>query len=339
MPEIRIPNAPPLIPPLPPGINRPRWSVMIPVYNCAGYLPETLEAVLQQAPAEKYMQIEVVDDASTDVNVEALVMDIGKGRIKYYRQPQNVGSLRNFETCINRATGFLVHILHGDDLVKTGYYARMERLFDRFPEVGAAFCRYAYVGESGKPLYYRDEEMQEPGLLDNWLRRLAQRQRLQFCTVTVKREVYEQVGGFYGVDYGEDWEMWVRIARQYPMAYEPEILAAYRLHGNSISGQSYATAKNLKDLQWVIRTIQQYLPEKERPLLYRQAMKFYAHYGIKIANDLWYGLHSRKGAKIQVQEALSMHLDPLLLWKISKLYLKMALNITSFIPRNKQPYP
>ena len=336
MPEIRIPVAPPVILPLPAGTSRPKWSVMIPVYNCADYLRQTLEAVLQQAPAPEFMQIEVVDDASTDANVEALVVEVGNGRISYFRQPQNVGSLRNFETCINRANGFLVHILHGDDLVKPGYYSKIGALFDRYPAIGAAFCRYVYVGESGKPLYYRDEEMETPGILDNWLARLAQRQRLQFCTVTVKREVYEKLGGFYGVNYGEDWEMWVRIAQHYPMGYEPEVLAAYRLHGKSISGQSYATAKNLKDLQWVIRAIQQYLPEAEKAELYREAMKFYAHYGIKIANDLWYGLRSREGAKIQVQEALSMHVDPLLLWKISKLYIKMTLNITSFIPRNKE---
>lgn len=251
---------------------------------------------------------------------------------------ENVGSLRNFETCINRATGHLLHILHGDDLVKPGYYEHMGRLFDCYPGIGAAFCRYVYVGQSSKPLYYRDIEMSEPGILDNWLVRLAQRQRLQFCTITVKREVYEQLGGFYGVDYGEDWEMWVRIARHYPVAYDPEVLAAYRLHLGSISGKSYASAKNLKDLQWVIRAIQQYLPEGKKEILYRKAMKFYAHYGLQIANDLWYGLRNRDGARTQVREALSMHKDVLLYWKVAKLYTKMALNITSFIPRFKPAY-
>lgn len=338
MPVDRIPLSPPAIKPLPAHINRPRWSVMIPVYNCAGYLVESLTAVLQQTLPEHLMQIEVVDDCSTDADVEALVMRMANGRVKYFRQAQNVGSLRNFETCINRATGHLIHILHGDDLVKPGYYASMQRLFDRFPEIGAAFCRYVYIGESSKPLYYRDPEMDTPGILDNWLVRLAQRQRLQFCTVTVKREVYEKLGSFYGVDYGEDWEMWMRIARHYPMAYDPEVLAAYRLHVASISGQSYANAKNLKDLQWVIKAIQQYLPDAEKETLFKEAMKFYAHYGIKIANDLWYGLHNRQGAKTQVREALTMHRDALLYWKITKLYVKMALNITSFIPRNKQKY-
>ena len=310
---------------------------MIPAYNCTGFLTEALEAVLAQALPPEQMQIEVVDDCSTDADVEALVQAIGKGRIGYFRQPENKGSLRNFETCINRAAGHLVHILHGDDLIEPGYYQTMQQLFDRYPQAGAAFCRYVYIGQSSKPLYYRDAEMEEAGILDNGLLRLAERQRVQFCTITVKREVYEKLGAFYGVNYGEDWEMWVRIAREYPVAYVPETLAAYRLHFASISGQSYASAKNLKDLQWVMLAIQQYLPETERARVLQQSMKFYAHYGIKIANDLWYGLKNREGVKVQVQEALRMHRDWRMYWKITKLYTKMALNITSFIPRkNKQ---
>jgi hypothetical protein len=212
----------------------------------------------------------------------------------------------------------------------------MNELFDRYPQAGAAFCRYVYIGESSKPLYYRDAEMEEAGILQNALLLLAGRQRVQFCTITVQREVYEKLGAFYGVDYGEDWEMWVRIARHYPIAYTPQVLAAYRLHAASISGRSYATAKNLQDLQWVMHTIQQYLPETERARVLDQSMKFYAHYGIKIANDLWYGLRNRQGVRVQVQEALRMHRDWLMYWKITKLYTKMALNITSFIPRRNK---
>ncbi|MBO9635633.1 MAG: glycosyltransferase [Chitinophagaceae bacterium] len=333
----RIPSSPPSITPVPTGVHRPRWSVMIPVYNCSSFLPETLEAVLVQCFPPEDMQIEVVDDHSTDTDVEALVKAVGQGRVGYFRQPGNKGSLRNFETCINRATGHLVHLLHGDDLIRPGYYHMMDQLFEQYPQAGAAFCRYVYVGESSKPLYYRDAEMESEGLLQDALLLLAGRQRVQFCTITVKREVYEKLGAFYGVDYGEDWEMWVRIARDYPIAYSPQVLAAYRMHASSISGRSYASAKNLKDLQWVMHTIQQYLPETERDRVLQQSMKFYAHYGIKIANDLWYGLRNRQGARTQVQEALQMHRDWLMYWKITKLYTKMALNITSFIPgRNKR---
>ena len=96
---------PPKIAPLPDQAKRPVWSVMIPTYNCSRFLKETIESVLDQDFGKDLMQIEVIDDCSTDEDVEAIVNQIGAGRISFYRQPENVGSLRNFETCINRAQG------------------------------------------------------------------------------------------------------------------------------------------------------------------------------------------------------------------------------------------
>src|SRR6476661_7944834 len=125
----RIPATPPAIPPLNYEKNRPLWSVMIPIYNCSSYLPVALESVLAQNISEQNMQIEVIDDASTDADVDAIVRQIGKGRVKYFRQYQNVGSLRNFETCINRAQGKLIHLLHVDDKVHPGYYEKIGHLF------------------------------------------------------------------------------------------------------------------------------------------------------------------------------------------------------------------
>ena len=118
--DSRIPAAPPVIEPVPNHTARPLWSVMIPVYNCLHYLEETLMSVLLQDPGIDLMQIEVIDDCSTDGNVQELVCRVGKGRIGYYRQPYNKGSLRNFETCLNRAWGHWVHLLHGDDKVIKG---------------------------------------------------------------------------------------------------------------------------------------------------------------------------------------------------------------------------
>ena len=49
--------------------NRPLWSVMIPTYNRTKYLERTLKSLLNQAPAPEVMQIEVVDNCSTEVDM------------------------------------------------------------------------------------------------------------------------------------------------------------------------------------------------------------------------------------------------------------------------------
>jgi len=299
---------------------------MIPVYNGGAFLKETLDAVLKQAETEDNMQIEVVDDCSTDIDVCSLVMGIGQGRIGYFCQPQNVGSLRNFETCINRARGIYIHLLHSDDLVHPGFYRKLDNLFTRYPAAGAAFCHYQYINEHGNIVFIPAAEATEEGILNNWLVRLAERQRIQYVAIAVKREVYETLGAFYGVHYGEDWEMWMRIASQYSFAYTPAILASYRRHTHSISGKAFTTGQNIRDLQIVLEKINHFLPEPEKKKCLQKAKKFYAHYALRTAKRLWTQSRDKRGAIAQMQSGWQLHKDIPMAVGIVKMVGRLILN-------------
>ncbi len=321
---LTIMTRPPVILPRSPMDRPPRWSVMIPVYNCLHFLTETIQSVLDQDPGESKMQIEVVDDGSTDGDVASLVERIGKGRVRYYRHAENQGSLKTFETCLQRSIGDIVHLLHGDDLVVPGFYAKMDQLFASNPEAGAAFCRYSYIGENGGLMWYHSIEGEE-GVIDDFLIKIASKQRTQYCATVVLREVYEKVGGFYGVTYGEDWEMWARIAKNYPVAYTPEVLANYRMHNTSISSKSFLSAKNLEDIKWVVDKIQEYVPEHQRAMVRREAFRHYAHYALSVANSLWHETQNRQITRQQILGARRMHSDLIMYYKILKIYTKMAI--------------
>jgi glycosyltransferase involved in cell wall biosynthesis len=299
---------------------------MIPVYNCYNTLGETIASVLMQDPGKDKMQIEVIDDGSTDGNIKELVHQLGKGRIEYFRKEHNEGSLANFETCIKRARGKLVHLLHGDDKLRDGYYQRIGHLFEEYPHIGAAFCRFATIDDKGKTMWDHSKELEKDGILDNWLYKIASRQRLQYCTITVKREVYEKLGGFYGVTFGEDWEMWVRIAAHFKVAYTPEILAEYRVHTNSISHRSYLNAEHVKEMQWVIDSIQKWLPEDVKISLRSQALKNYSEYAISIANNIWHNTGNKKITHKLMMETAKMHLNKEIVTQMAKIYVKMLIN-------------
>ncbi len=315
---------PPQIPAVNEG-NRPLWSVMIPTYNCANYLRETLQGILDQDPGPEIMQIEVVDDHSTKDDPEAVVEELGKGRISFFRQEKNVGSLKNFETCLRRSKGYLVHQLHGDDKVLDGFYSKMQLLFESNSTIGAAFCRHAFIDSQGNFLSHSKIEREESGILDNWLVRIAQQNRIQTPSIVVKREVYENLGAFRSVHYGEDWEMWVRIASKYDVGFEPTPLAAYRKHNASISGQYIRTAQNIRDIQKVINIINEYLPEDQKKSLKIHASKHYANQAFKMAKGLKKNFNDKTGARAQLKEAIKMNKDPEFLLQISKFYIKMVL--------------
>ncbi|MFD2515164.1 glycosyltransferase family 2 protein [Pontibacter locisalis] len=319
------PSSPPVIHKVTPGYQRPLWSVMIPVYNCGPFLKETLESVLVQAPDTENMEIEVVDDASMDIDVQALVNEIGKGRIKYFRQEQNVGSLRNFATCINRSRGIYIHLLHGDDKVKEGYYKKIEQLFEKYPDAGAAFTRFRCINEVGSKIYEKTPEMYREGILPNWLLKIGEHQRIQYAAITVKREVYEKLGAFYGITYAEDWEMWVRIASNYSFAYTPEILAEYRKHQESITGSKIINGENISDLLKAMMLIQKHLPQDQKKKILKRSRKYYAAYALKTAKSLWDRLHDKDIVHTQVKQALHLYQSPKLYLMVLKLYLLLKL--------------
>jgi hypothetical protein len=300
--------------------DRPLWSVMIPTYNCAKYLRTTLETVLAQDPGPAVMQIEVVDDCSFSDDPESVTKEVGGGRVGFFRQRQNVGHTANFNTCLNRSMGQLVHLLHGDDAIRPGFYDTFERLFEENPTIGFAFSRYLGVDENGQWRSVSRLAQDASGILPDALRVIASRQPVQTAATVVRRAVYEDVGGFApSLDHcGEDWEMWMRIAARYPVWYEAEPLAVYRVHAGSLTGNAVRTAANTKELGDVIALARAYFPEEHRDELTAAAGACSAAWALELAGDLLeHG--DRAGARRQLMQALRLSRSPRIVGRASYL--------------------
>lgn len=296
------------IAPIDAAAARPLWSVMIPTYHCAGYLEHTLRSVLDQDPGPDLMHIEVIDDHSTADDPEDVVKRVGRGRVGFYRQPRNVGVVGNFETCIARSRGGLVHLLHGDDYLLDGFYASMRRGFDADARVGAAFCRHYFLEnetQTVSPL-----EQAQSGVLADALARIAGEQRIMTPSIVVRRDVYEALGGFdRRLLCSEDWEMWVRIAAHYAIWYETRPLAVYRMHSQSNTGRHILSADDMRYTYEAIETFKAYLPPARAAAITRRAKRTYAFSATRMARRLLMQGEFR-GARAQFREALRMSPSP-----------------------------
>ncbi len=250
----------PSVPKVSEEVERPLWSVMIPTYNCANYLRETLASVLAQDLGSDFMQIMVVDDHSLKDDPEAVVKEIGNGRVEFYRQETNVGHVKNFQTCLEKSRGRLIHQLHGDDLVCDGFYKKLTIAFEKHPEIGAAFCRHIIMDEHGHTIHPSVLEQPESGVLpEDWVEELIGFQRIQTPAIAVRRDVYEEIGGFdnrFKIG-AEDWEMWIRVASSYRVWYEPELLAKYRKNSNSLTSNSIRNATVIRDMARMISILKE----------------------------------------------------------------------------------
>jgi glycosyltransferase involved in cell wall biosynthesis len=276
------------IPSVPEGISRPLWSVMIPAYNPARYLRETLSTLLAQAPGEDIMQIAVVDDRYPHDDLEAVVKEVGGDRVEFYRQPENVGLTKNFQTCLQLARGHLIHVLHGDDCVRDGFYPKMQRLFSDRPEIGAAFCRYIIMDENSHWQSISVLEQPESGVMPrSWLEHLAGFIRIQTPSIVVRRDVYEKLGGFDNrLPICSDWEMWVRICTYYSMGYEAEPLALYRKHSNSITNTTVRDGRYFQQLREAVDIFHKYLPDEIADKVYKMARQNCAYHTLEIADSM-----------------------------------------------------
>ena len=307
------------IAPVPPGSPRPLWSVMIPTFNCNPFLPTTLESVLAQDPGPAIMQIEVVDDHSADDPAD-IVVSLGRDRVHYFRQRSNVGITKNFADCLNRSRGRLVHMLHGDDCVRPGFYAQMSRLFEANPSIGAGFCRSLYIDGNGRELGATAPEQGNSGMLPDALERLALEQRIMTPSMVVRREAYERLGGFDDrLPCSEDWEMWVRIAAHYPIGYEPSTLAAYRMHSHSNTGRNTHDAANMRFTRAAIDMFEKYLPPRNAHDIARRARETYALSAVGFARECL-RRQDYSGAVAQAREALRFRFSARVLARILRTF-------------------
>jgi glycosyltransferase involved in cell wall biosynthesis len=299
---------------------RPFWSVMIPAYNPrADYLEETLSGVLQQDPGPEQMQIEVIDDHSTDDVAAQTVARVGGGRVSFHAEPQNRGLAATWNRCIERGRGHWVHILHQDDLVLPGFYDHLRKGAEH-GDAGAAFCRYAVANSNGHWLGTSELHRESAGLLDDWHAKITVRQLIQCPAIVVRRIVYEQLGGFLPqLRYTPDWEMWQRIASQFSFWFEPSILACYREHAHSATSRMRLEAADVREVREVIDLTTAYHSPARGRVLAGNARLFYAELAVFHAREMLLKAGFRPALK-QILGALRLCHSRRIIWQISSFF-------------------
>jgi len=247
LPGFNVKAQPPKIDPVPEGLPRPQWSVMIPAYNCADYLRQTLESVLAQDPGPEQMQIEVVDDCSTNDETRAVVSEVGKGRVAFYRKPKNEGVTPNFNTCIQRSHGHLVHILHSDDYVMAGFYDTVGKALQRKPAAGIAIVRSFLVDECGEIEILAARAARDEGPHHSFADHIYIN-HMWTPGLVVRRSSYEKAGGFMPeLPHVADWELTMRAYKKFGAVYINSPLSCYREFSNNHTGRLARTGENLRD--------------------------------------------------------------------------------------------
>jgi GT2 family glycosyltransferase len=259
--------------------NRPKWSVMIPTYNRSDYLAEALKSVLAQDPGPELMQIEVVDDCSLKGDSQALVKDIGKGRVGFFKQPKNVGGPLNWNTCIERAHGRWVQILHDDDVLDDNFYTGLDELIEAHPEIVFAYTRMKTIDENSK--WNNEYEpvltgMEKTGIWEDAAFHMTSNNMICVAGALVRREAYTAIGGFPPeMDSSYDWELFQRLAHHGSFAFLWKSLASYRRHSSTLTDRNIRSGSLFRDMFHIMTLGLNRIPEDRREEAERIAREVY----------------------------------------------------------------
>ncbi|HTJ54113.1 MAG TPA: glycosyltransferase [Nitrosospira sp.] len=213
---------------------RPTVSVIIPSYNCELYIAETLESILDQT--FKDIEIIVVDDGSTD-KTRQIVTSYG-APVRLVTQA-NAGVCAARNRGIREAAGQYICLMDHDDYWLPDKLAWQLEQMQRHPEVALVYSTFAWWnpdpnGVFPDPRNYKDDS--SCAVIDEefsgWIYHLL----LLDCWVLtssalIRAEVFDKCGSFdESLPYSEDWDLWLRIAREYSFIKLKKALTLYRQH-------------------------------------------------------------------------------------------------------------
>jgi glycosyltransferase involved in cell wall biosynthesis len=205
-----------------------KFTAVIPAFNEERFVARAIESVLSQTV--RPCQIVVVDDGSTD-STAAVIGRYAANGVEYVHQNNGgLASARN--TGIKAARGKYVGFLDADDEWKDFLIDDVKKLFEENRDLAWACSPYVKVRENGDVHFVRSvsRDIVRNGLIENWFQAEAQFRFSCASSIFVKRAVFHQVGDFDTSisHYGEDLDMWFRIALIYPqIGYTDRIGAVY----------------------------------------------------------------------------------------------------------------
>ncbi len=224
-----------------------RLSVVIPVYNGARTLDRTLRSLILQDRLDA-LEIVAVDQASSDGSRGILESYRDRLPLRIVSAPDGKNWMQTTNAGLRAARAPLVSMLHQDDLWMPGRAGAMLALAERHPDATlwlhpAWFVdeRDRRIGRFGPPFGGRERRIEPPEAL----RSLLVQNTIALPAAMFRRDMACDRGGLSdALWYTADWDLWLDLARQGPIAWLPRRLAGFRIHAGS---QTVRGSRDLAD--------------------------------------------------------------------------------------------
>ncbi|WP_223033809.1 glycosyltransferase family 2 protein [Hanstruepera marina] len=228
----------------------PRISIIIPLYNKANVIKQTLVSALNQSFND--FEIIIINDGSTDNSLH-VVNSINDNRIHVYTtKNQGVSAARNYG--ISKAVAEYVAFLDADDIWKPNHLENLNLLQNQFPNCGLYCAAYEKQYKSfSSPAVFNNIPNDENwmGIVTDYFESSFKNSIAWTSAVMVPKEVLKTLNGFdeaITLGAGEDTDLWIRIALQYPVALYNSVSSIHNLKAENRISNSKTHLRNFINL-------------------------------------------------------------------------------------------
>lgn len=219
-------------------LKQPLLSVIVVNYNFQQYVLETLESIRQQSYGD-FERI-FIDDCSTDDSVAIAKRWMAEQNVpwKVIVNEKNMGVCATLNKAFNLASGKYISATAGDDIfMPDKLKIQLEHMESAPPDVCAVYSNAYIINERGTQLDknfierrnvkgYPSGKIFDTLLVDNFIPAMS---------VLLRKDCFDDIGGFDEQLVYEDYDMWLRLASKYKFLYSDYISVQYRVKEKSLS--------------------------------------------------------------------------------------------------------
>jgi glycosyltransferase involved in cell wall biosynthesis len=207
----------------------PQISILMPAYNGSKYIAEAIDSILAQTFSD--WELIICDDGSTD-NTEPIIRSYIDPRIRFFKNPQNLGPNPTRLFLISKATSPYIAFLDCDDIAMPSKFQRQIDFLNAHNDCAGCGTWGTMIDESGHPIKTMKLAADYPDIRCNLL---FSNQFIQ-SSLLIRKEIFDRETYNPAIPLAEDYDLWCRIFRAgHKMHNIPQSLIQYRWHGTNIS--------------------------------------------------------------------------------------------------------
>ncbi len=240
----------------------PKVSIVLPTYNGAKYIRESIDSCLNQT--YKNIELIIVDDASTDTTPR-IIKDYNDSRIKYLRYDTNSGVSEVLNKGFFYASGQFLTWTSDDNYYTLNAIGCMVKVLESNKRIDFVYANFYKIDEKDNIIFERRVGSSRELSIENCIG----------ACFLYRRKVYQEIGNYDPQALlAEDYDYWLRVREKFKLQKINKFLYYYRVHPDSLSSK-YVT-EGIEEL--IVKIRDKYISSSMKSYLYARKQFYKKNY-------------------------------------------------------------